>query len=48
MPKFYTRKGDDGTTGILGEGRLSKSDLRMEVIGCLDESCAQLDRKSVV
>jgi cob(I)alamin adenosyltransferase len=42
MPSFYTRKGDDGTTGLLGEGRILKSDLRMETIGSLDEACAQL------
>lgn len=43
MPgKFYTRKGDDGTTGLLGEGRVAKSDLRMETLGCLDETTAAL------
>src|ERR1700690_1196490 len=35
---FYTRKGDDGTTGLLGEGRVPKYHLRIEVFGTLDES----------
>jgi cob(I)alamin adenosyltransferase len=41
MP-FYTRKGDDGTTGLLGKGRFAKHHLRMEAIGTLDESSASL------
>ncbi len=40
MNSFYTRRGDDGTTGLLGEGRLHKHDLRMETIGTLDEVSA--------
>jgi cob(I)alamin adenosyltransferase len=39
---FYTRKGDDGTTGLLGEGRVAKYHLRMEALGALDESSATL------
>jgi len=39
---FYTRKGDDGTTGLLGEGRLPKYHLRIEALGTLDESNATL------
>src|SRR5574341_133130 len=39
---FYTRKGDDGTTGLLGEGRVAKYHLRMETLGALDESSATL------
>lgn len=39
---FYTRKGDDGTTGLLGEGRVPKHDLRIEALGTLDESSAAL------
>lgn len=39
---FYTRKGDDGTTGLLGEGRVPKYHLRMEALGALDESSATL------
>lgn len=42
MAKFYTGKGDDGTTGILGEGRVKKFDLRMETLGTLDELSAAL------
>jgi cob(I)alamin adenosyltransferase len=40
MAEFFTRKGDDGTTGFLGEGRLDKDDLRMETLGTLDECSA--------
>jgi len=39
---FYTRKGDDGTTGLLGEGRVPKFHLRIEALGTLDESTATL------
>jgi cob(I)alamin adenosyltransferase len=39
---FYTAKGDDGTTGLLGEGRVPKYHARMETIGTLDESTATL------
>ena len=42
MSNFYTRKGDDGTTGLLGEGRLPKYHPRMETIGALDEATAAL------
>ena len=42
MSNFYTRKGDDGTTGLLGEGRLPKYHPRMETIGSLDEATAAL------
>ena len=42
MPTFYTRKGDDGTTGWLGEGRISKSHLLIETLGSLDEASAAL------
>ena len=35
--KIYTRKGDDGTTGLLGPGRVSKASLRIECIGTVDE-----------
>lgn len=40
--KFYTGTGDDGTTGLLGEGRVSKTDARIEALGALDESTAAL------
>jgi cob(I)alamin adenosyltransferase len=42
MSSFYTRKGDDGTTGLLGEGRVSKTHPRMEALGALDEASATL------
>ncbi len=41
MP-FYTRRGDDGTTGLLGKGRVPKSDSRIEALGTLDEASAAL------
>ncbi len=40
--RFFTGKGDDGTTGLLGEGRVSKTDVRMEALGALDETSAAL------
>lgn len=40
--KFYTTKGDDGTTGLLGKGRVSKYHARIEAIGALDESTAAM------
>lgn len=39
---FFSGKGDDGTTGWLGEGRLPKYDLRIETLGAVDESTAAL------
>lgn len=39
---FYTRTGDDGTTGLLGEGRVPKTHPRIETLGALDESTATL------
>src|SRR5512141_2277287 len=39
---FYTSKGDDGTTGLLGEGRVMKYHARIEAVGTLDESTAAL------
>ncbi len=42
MKRFYTRTGDDGYTGFLGEGRLPKYDLRIETLGALDEATAAL------
>ena len=39
---FYTAKGDDGTTGLLGEGRVPKYHARLEAVGALDEASAAL------
>ena len=39
---FYTAKGDDGTTGLLGEGRVPKTHIRMEAVGSLDEASAAI------
>ncbi len=40
--KIYTRRGDDGTTGLLYGGRVSKSDLRTEAYGTTDEVVSTL------
>jgi cob(I)alamin adenosyltransferase len=40
--KIYTRTGDDGTTGLLGPGRVSKSAPRVEAYGSVDELNAAL------
>jgi cob(I)alamin adenosyltransferase len=40
--KIYTRKGDDGTTGLLYGGRVAKDDLRTQVYGTLDETVSAL------
>lgn len=40
--KIYTKKGDDGTTGLLYGGRVGKDDLRTEVYGSLDEVVSAL------
>ena len=40
--KLYTKTGDAGTTGLAGQARVKKTDLIIEVIGCLDELNAQL------
>ncbi len=42
MSSFYTRSGDDGTTGQLGEGRLPKYHPKVETLGTLDEASAAL------
>lgn len=34
--------GDDGTTGLLGGGRVSKTDLRIEAYGTVDEASSAL------
>ena len=35
--KIYTKTGDDGTTGIQGGKRISKSNLRIKAYGTIDE-----------
>jgi len=40
--KIYTRTGDDGTTGLLGAGRVAKHDARVEAYGTVDELNAGL------
>jgi cob(I)alamin adenosyltransferase len=35
--KIYTRKGDDGTTGLFGGARISKGSLRVRAYGEVDE-----------
>ncbi|NDJ36579.1 MAG: cob(I)yrinic acid a,c-diamide adenosyltransferase [Chloroflexi bacterium] len=40
--KFYTTTGDDGTTGLLGEGRVKKYHPRPEAYGDVDEAQAAL------
>jgi cob(I)alamin adenosyltransferase len=42
MPPFYTRKGDDGYTGLLGEGRVPKYAPQPETVGTIDEAAAAL------
>ncbi len=40
--QFYTRRGDDGTTGLLGPERVPKDDPRLEACGTVDEAQAAL------
>lgn len=40
--KIYTKRGDDGTTGLLYGGRVSKDDVRTNVYGTLDETVSAL------
>ena len=40
--KIYTRKGDDGTTGLWYGGRVPKSDMRPEAYGSVDEAASAL------
>jgi cob(I)alamin adenosyltransferase len=40
--EFYTGRGDDGTTRLLGPGRVPKYDLRPEAYGTVDEAQAAL------
>jgi cob(I)alamin adenosyltransferase len=40
--KIYTKKGDDGTTGLWYGGRVPKSDSRPEAYGSVDEAASAL------
>ncbi|MDP9112023.1 MAG: ATP:cob(I)alamin adenosyltransferase, partial [Candidatus Eremiobacteraeota bacterium] len=35
--RIYTRTGDDGTTGLVGGGRVKKSSPRIDAYGTVDE-----------
>jgi len=41
-PRIYTKKGDDGTTGLLYGGRVRKDSWRMELNGAVDEAQAAI------
>lgn len=40
--RIYTKTGDDGSTGLLGPGRVSKGDPRVDAYGSVDELNAAL------
>ncbi|HEX8524806.1 MAG TPA: cob(I)yrinic acid a,c-diamide adenosyltransferase [Tepidisphaeraceae bacterium] len=40
--KIYTRTGDDGTTGLLGGGRVRKCEARIDCFGAVDELNASI------
>jgi cob(I)alamin adenosyltransferase len=42
MPTIYTKTGDDGSTGLLYGGRISKDDLVTEAYGTTDEAVATI------
>ncbi|NMC14595.1 MAG: cob(I)yrinic acid a,c-diamide adenosyltransferase [Chloroflexi bacterium] len=42
MKKFYTRKGDEGYTGLLGKERVAKYHPKIVAIGAIDEASAAL------
>ena len=42
LPKIYTKGGDEGETGLLYGGRVSKSDPRCEAYGAVDEAVSAL------
>ena len=41
-PKIYTRKGDDGTTGLLYGGRVGKDSSGPDAYGAVDEAVSML------
>ncbi len=40
--KLYTKKGDDGTTGLIGNVRVPKNDARVSAYGAVDETNAAI------
>ena len=42
MSRVYTRLGDDGSTGLLFGGRVTKADPLIRVLGSVDEAVAAL------
>ncbi len=40
--KIYTRKGDDGTTGLYGGDRVAKDSARVDAYGTIDEANAAI------
>jgi cob(I)alamin adenosyltransferase len=42
VPKIYTRKGDDGTTGLLYGGRVGKDSSGPDAYGAVDEAVSML------
>jgi len=42
MTRFYTKKGDDGYTSLLGKGRAPKFADRIETVGSIDEANAAI------
>lgn len=42
MPDYFTGKGDDGYTGLLGDERVPKFDPRPESYGTIDEAAASI------
>ena len=42
MPRIYTKSGDEGETGLLFGGRVSKTDPRCEAYGTVDEAVSAL------
>lgn len=39
---FFTRRGDDGTTDLLGGGRVAKDSLRIAALGDIDEAASAI------
>lgn len=42
MTPYFTAEGDSGETGFLGKGRISKTSIRIEAVGSVDEANAFL------